>query len=130
MTELNAEARALLERPIPGWATTLRRDGSPHNTVVWVGVDDQGAYFNTAVGRAKEKHLRRDPRVSLSVLDPDNAYHTVTISGTAVLETEGADEDIDRLAKKYLGQDKYPMRQPGEERIIVRIRPEHVLYVG
>lgn len=130
MSELSAEARALLERPIHGWVTTLRADGSPHSTVVWVGVDDRGVYFNTAVGRVKERHLRRDPRLSLAVLDPDNSYHLVSITGTASLETEGADAIIDGLSKKYLGKDQYPFRQPGEERVTVRITPEKVIYSG
>lgn len=127
MAELSADARALLERPIHGWVTTVRPDGSLQSTVVWVGVDDRGVYFNTAVGRAKERHLRNNPQVSLGVLDPDDAFHLVSVSGTAILETEGADAVIDGLAKKYLGKDEYPYRQPGEERITVRIDAEKII---
>lgn len=127
MAELSDKAKALLERPIPGWVTTLDKDGAPHNTVVWVGLDEQGVYFNTAVGRVKEKHLRRDPRVSLSLLDPDDAYNLVSVTGTAALESEGADAVIDGLAKKYLGVDEYPFRKPEERRVTVRIRPEKII---
>ena len=105
--------------------TTLRQDGSPHSTVVWVDANGDLS-FNTASGRAKERHLRRDPRVSLLVVDPENTYKWVAVSGTAELTTEGADDQIDRLAKKYLGQDEYPWRKPEEERIKVLIRPERV----
>jgi PPOX class probable F420-dependent enzyme len=129
MTELNEDAKALIRRPIYAWATTLRADGSPHNTVVWIDLDENGGiFFNTAIGRVKERHLRRDPRVSISALDPDDAYHLVSVSGTGQLETEGADAVIDGLAKKYLGADSYPFRQPGEQRVTVRITPEHVIY--
>ena len=82
--------------------------------------------FNTAVGRAKERYLRQDPRVSLIVVDPEDAYKWVSVSGTAELTTAGADDQIDKLAKKYLGQDEYPWRKPEEERIKVLIRPERV----
>ncbi len=128
MPELSPGARELLSRPILGWATTLRADGSPHNTVVWVDVDGDDVVFNTAVGRLKEKHLRQNPWVSISVLDPDNNYHFVSVAGHARLEEEGADAMIDRLAKKYLGAESYPFRQPGEKRITVRIQPKHIVY--
>mgnify|MGYP001343181383 CR=1 FL=1 len=125
---LNDDIRALLSRPLHAWVTTLYPDGSPHSTLVWVDVDGDEVLFNTAVGRVKERHLRRDPRVSVGVADPDNPYHLVSVTGTATLQSEGADAHIDRLAKKYLGQDAYPFRQPGEQRVIVRIRPRKVIY--
>jgi PPOX class probable F420-dependent enzyme len=127
MAELSDKAKALLERPIHGWVTTLDENGAPHSTVVWVGLDERGVYFNTAVGRVKEKNLRRDPRLSLGVLDPDDAYNLVSITGTAVLETEGADDVINGLAKKYMGVDEYPFRRPGEQRVTVRIQPERII---
>jgi PPOX class probable F420-dependent enzyme len=108
-----------------GTLTTLRPDGSPHSTVVWVDANG-GLSFNTAVGRAKERHLRTDPRVSLLVVDPEDTYKWVAVDGTAELTTEGADGQIDQLAKKYLGQDEYPWRNPAEQRITVRIHVEHV----
>lgn len=129
MAELNDTMQDLIRRPINAWATTVRPDGSLHNTVVWVDVDEKGQpFFNTAIGRAKEKHLRGNPRVSLSVLDPDNAQRFLSVSGTAALETEGAEAVVDGLAKKYLGVDKYPFLQPGEQRVTVRIVPDRVVY--
>jgi PPOX class probable F420-dependent enzyme len=126
MATLDDKAQKFLEQPFVGTVTTLRDDGSPHSTIVWVDTNTGEVSFNTATGRAKEKHLRRDPRVSLLVVDPENTYKWVAVSGTAQLTTDGADGQIDRLAKKYLGQDEYPWRNPEEERITVRITPEHV----
>ncbi|MEU1878816.1 TIGR03618 family F420-dependent PPOX class oxidoreductase [Streptosporangium sp. NPDC020072] len=130
MGKLNDDAKALLSQPIHGWVTTLRPDGSLHSTVVWVDVDGDDVIFNTAVGRAKERHLRDNPQVSVSVLDPKDAFHLVSVSGVAQFELDGADEVIDGLANKYLGVETYPYRQPGEQRVTVRIRPEQVVYSG
>ena len=126
MATLDEKAQKFLEQPFVGTVTTLRDDGSPHSTIVWVDTNTGEISFNTATGRAKEKHLRRDPRVSVLVVDPENTYKWVAVSGTAELTTDGADDQIDRLAKKYLGQDEYPWRNPEEERITVRITPQHV----
>jgi PPOX class probable F420-dependent enzyme len=130
MATLNDNARKFLEQPFVGTVTTLRPDGSPHSTIVWVDTDTDEVLFNTAAGRAKEKHLRQDPRVSVLVVDPQNPMRWVGVSGTAELTTEGADEQIDKLAKKYLGKDEYPWRSPDEQRVKVRIRPEHVETTG
>ena len=130
MAALDEKARKFLEQPFVGEVTTLRPDGSPHSTVVWVDTDTDVVMFNTAVGRAKERHLRKDPRIALIVVDPENVYRWVSISGTAELTTEGADAQIDKLAKKYLGQDEYPWRNPEETRVKVVITPEHVEATG
>ena len=126
MTTLNDKQRKFLEQPFVGTLTTLRDDGSPHSTIVWVDTDTDEVLFNTAAGRAKERHLRRDPRVSLLVVDPENTYRWLAVSGKAELTTEGADDQIDKLAKKYLGKDEYPWRKPEEQRIKVLIKPDHV----
>ena len=126
MATLTDNARTFLQQPFAGALTTLRADGSPHTTVVWVDVDDDGPSFNTAAGRAKPRHIEHDPRVSLLVVDPEDQYKWLAISGRAEITTDGADGQIDRLAKKYLGQDEYPWRKPGETRLTVRIRPERV----
>jgi PPOX class probable F420-dependent enzyme len=127
MAELtDAQRKFIAENAYVGTVTTLRRDGSPHATVVWVDAEDGTVSFNTAVGRAKERHLRNDPRLSLTVVDPENTYQWVSISGRAELTTDGADDQIDKLAKKYLGQDNYPWRSPDEQRISVKITPEKV----
>ena len=130
MATLDEKARRFLEEAFVGEVTTLRPNGSPHTTVVWVDVDTGVVMFNTAVGRAKERYLRNDPRVSLIVVDPENTYRWVSVDGTAELTTDGADAQIDKLAKKYLGQDEYPWRKPEEQRITVRIRPNRVETTG
>jgi PPOX class probable F420-dependent enzyme len=127
MSQLTEKQREFISaNPFVATATTIRKDGSPHNTVVWVDTDDGVITFNTAVGRAKERHLRENPRAAITVVDPDDAYKWVSISGPAELTIEGADAQIDDLAKKYLGKDEYPWRNPEEQRITVRITPERV----
>jgi PPOX class probable F420-dependent enzyme len=120
------ERRFLDENPFVGVVTDLRKDGSPHSTIVWVDVEDGKVSFNTARGRAKQKHLEEDPRVSLLVTDPSDPYRWIAVSGRAELTEEGADEQIDKLAKKYLGKDEYPWRNPQETRVKVLIEPELV----
>jgi PPOX class probable F420-dependent enzyme len=114
------------ENPFVGIVTTLRDDGSPHSTVVWVDMEDGKPSFNTALGRAKPNHLQHDPRASLLVVDPNNAYKWVAVSGHTQLTEDGADAQIDKLAKKYIGKDKYPWRKPTETRVKVLIEPEKV----
>ncbi len=126
MAKLTDAQREFLEQPYAGIATTLREDGSPHNTVVWVDIDDGLPSFNTAYGRVKPKNLERDPRVGLVVVDPNDAYRWIAIDGSAELTTEGADRQIDKLAKKYLGADEYPWRKPEEQRVKVRIDPKRI----
>jgi PPOX class probable F420-dependent enzyme len=121
-----SERKFLDENPYVGTVTTLREDGSPHSTIVWVDVDDGKVSFNTATGRAKPRHLEHDPRASLLVVDPNDAYRWVAISGHAQVTEEGADAQIDKLAKKYIGRDEYPWRKPTETRLKVLIEPEKV----
>jgi PPOX class probable F420-dependent enzyme len=131
MAALSEAQKQFLERnPYVGTVTTVREDGSPHSTVVWVDVHDGKIGFNTARGRAKVRHLEHDPRVSLLVVDPDDAYKWVALSGHAELTDDGADEQIDKLAKKYIGADAYPWRTPDERRISVWITPEKVDSTG
>jgi PPOX class probable F420-dependent enzyme len=120
------ERRFLAENPYVGVLTDLRQDGSPHSTIVWVDVEDGKVSFNTARGRAKPTHLEHDPRASLLVVDPNDPYKWVAVSGRAELTEEGADEQIDKLAKKYLGKDEYPWRNAEETRVKVLIEPEKV----
>ncbi|HEY1492775.1 MAG TPA: TIGR03618 family F420-dependent PPOX class oxidoreductase, partial [Steroidobacteraceae bacterium] len=92
---------------------------------VWVDYDGRHVLINTAVGRLKDKNMQRDPRVAFSVTDPDNPYRYLEVRGRVVERTKaGADEHIDAMAKRYLGKDKYPFRQPGEERVIYKVQPE------
>jgi PPOX class probable F420-dependent enzyme len=100
-----------------------------------VDVEQDGShlFINTSLGRLKERNLIREPRVALSVVDSQNPFRTVAIRGRVVERrgpSEGADEHIDRLAKKYLGVDKYPNRRPGEDRVTLRIKPEWILERG
>ncbi|GAB2843678.1 PPOX class F420-dependent oxidoreductase [Actinoallomurus bryophytorum] len=128
MSGLTDEAKALLAEAIPGWATTVRPDGSLHSTVVWVDVEGDDVIFNTAIGRAKEKHLRADPRVSVSVAHPRDAFRFVSVSGIARLEEEGAADVFDQLARKYLGIADHPHRSGAGERITIRVRPDRVIF--
>jgi PPOX class probable F420-dependent enzyme len=103
-----------------GTVVTLRADGSPHATPVWIDTDGENVLFNTSIGRAKERHLRRDPRVSVTVLPADDQQSGyVSVTGRAEISEDGAKEHIDKLAQKYIGQEKYPYLQPGERRVIV-----------
>jgi PPOX class probable F420-dependent enzyme len=129
-TITDAQRAFLRDNPFVGVITDLRADGSPHSTVVWVDADDDGISFNTAHGRCKPTNIARDGRVSLTVVDPENAFRWVSVNGWATLVDEGADEQIDRLAKKYLGEDTYPFRSPDERRVSVRIHPERVEATG
>ena len=126
MTKLSEQQQEFLRNPYYGVVTTLREDGSPHNTVVWVDVDEDAVIFNTAEGRAKPDHLRQDARAAMTVIDPRNPYKWLAVSGPAELSHEGADDQIDKLSEKYTGNPVYQSRQPGEQRVNVRIAPEHV----
>jgi PPOX class probable F420-dependent enzyme len=127
MAQLKDSQREFIaQNPFPGVLTTLRDDGSPHTTVVWVDVDDGKVSFNTATGRAKPRHIEHDSRVSLLVVDPSDQYKWVAVDGRAQITEDGADAQIDKLAKKYIGEDEYPWRTPSEKRLKVLIEPEHV----
>src|SRR5436853_7141563 len=112
----------LFQKKAFGGCTTLLPDGSPHTTPVWVDYQNGEIWVNSAVGRQKDKDVRREPRVALSIQDPDNPYRYVGVRGhVREITTAGADAHIDAMAKKYLGQDKYPFRQPGEQRVLYKI---------
>ena len=114
---------ALLRKPLFVHVATVMPDGTPQSTPVWIDTDGENVLFNTAKGRVKHRNMLRNPAVALSLVDDENPYRMVEIRGTVELVEDGADDHIDFLAKKYLNEDKYPFRQPGEERIIVRVRP-------
>lgn len=110
---------------------TLMKDGSPQVTPVWYDFDGTHIRINSAKGRLKDKNMRRDKQVALSIQDPDNPYRYLAIRGNIDEITEdGADAHIDALAKKYLDKDRYPFRAPGEVRVIYKIRPDKVSTVG
>jgi PPOX class probable F420-dependent enzyme len=110
---------------------TLNADGSILVAPTWVDLQNGHAVLNTAEGRAWPRNLQRDPRVTLTVQNMENPYEYVSIRGRVVEQThDGADEHIDALAKKYLGRDSYPFRQPGEQRVLIRVEPEKVRLMG
>jgi PPOX class probable F420-dependent enzyme len=128
-TLTDPDVRDLLENPNYAVVSTHNRDGSMHSTVVWVSAENGGVAVNSAVGRLWPTNLERDPRITVLVQEAGNAYNFLEIRGTATGSTDGADEHINALAKKYIGQDEYPYRQPGEQRIKFAITPDHVRYV-
>ena len=109
--------------------STLMSDGSPQVTPTWIDVEDDVVLINTAEGRIKHKNISKDPRVAISIVDRNNPYNMVTIRGKVIQQTnQDADEHIDKLAKKYLGVDRYPGRSPNEKRIILKIKPEKIFH--
>ena len=125
--QLPEVAQKLFREPNFAHLATIMPDGSPQVTPVWVDADDRFILVNTAEGRQKPKNIRRDPRVAIDVISREDPYRMVTVRGRVVEVTnEGADDHIDKMAKKYLGQDKYPFRAPGERRVIFKIEPEYV----
>jgi PPOX class probable F420-dependent enzyme len=127
MATLNDQpVRELLDQPNCAVISTLNDDGSILDTVVWINTENGGVAVNSAKGRKWPANLERDPRVTVLVYDAGNPYSYVEIRGRASATTEGADEHINALTKKYIGQDEYPFRQPGEQRIKFVITPEHV----
>jgi PPOX class probable F420-dependent enzyme len=128
MAQLTEKARQRLSDPNFGYLATIMEDGSPQVSPVWVDVEGDQILFNTAKGRVKEQNLRRDPRVAISIADKDDQYDKVDIRGRVVdwIEGDEAFAHIDKMAKKYLGEDKYPGLKPGEERVIAKIEPERI----
>ncbi|MEK6716096.1 MAG: PPOX class F420-dependent oxidoreductase [candidate division NC10 bacterium] len=125
------EFRDLLTKKAFAHLATIMPDGSPQVTPVWIDFDGGHVRINSAKGRIKDKNMRRNGRVALAIQDPDNPYRYLAVRGRVEEITEaGADARIDSLTKKYLGQDRYPHRQPGEVRVIYRIRPERVSSMG
>ena len=121
----------LLEKPAFGNLGTIMKDGSPQVTPIWVDYDGKYVRFNSALGRVKDKNVRRDPRVSISLQDPANPYRYLEIRGRVVEITQnGADDHINKLSQKYLGKPVYPFRKPGEVRVLYKIEPEKVSSMG
>jgi PPOX class probable F420-dependent enzyme len=131
MTKLPEPYLDLFQKKAFAHLATLMPDGSPQVTPVWCDFDGTHVRINSAKGRVKDRNMRRDPRVALSLQDPDNPYRYLEVKGRVVAITEeGADAHIDSLAKKYIGKDKYPNRQPGEVRVLYKIAPEKFSKMG
>jgi PPOX class probable F420-dependent enzyme len=124
----DTEIRALLEPANYAVISTLNPDGSIASAVVWVSLEGDELAVNSARGRKWPTNLDRDPHVTLIVYPPDNPYEYVEIRGMATGSRDDADDHIDRLAKKYINQDEYPFRQPGEERLKYTIKPDVIRY--
>jgi PPOX class probable F420-dependent enzyme len=121
------QAKLFLDKNL-GAVATIRKDGTPHVTPVWVDYDGEDVLFNTAAPRAKWKNLKRDPRVTVEVHSLEDPYEYVMVSGTAELDEdeEAANKHIDKMSLKYRGIPKYQNHNPGERRVIVRVKPERV----
>ena len=119
---LPESVKKVLEDKAYGHVVTFNPNGRPQLTMVWMDVDGNEALFNTAEGRKKVQNLRRDPRIMISVQNRSEPQSYVVLNGAATLTETGADAHIDKLAKRFLGLDKYPYRQPDEKRVIVRVK--------
>lgn len=131
MIELPKSHADIIQKKAFAHFATLMPDGTPQVSPVWI--DEAGGYLlvNSALGRVKDKNVRNNPKVALSVCDPDNPYRMLAVRGHIVeYVTEGADEHIDKMAKKYMNLDKYPLRKPGEQRVIYKIEPDRVSTMG
>jgi PPOX class probable F420-dependent enzyme len=130
-TTLDDRDRELLQGTNFCHVATLREDGTIHNVPVWVDVDGNTVLLNSAEGRAWPANARRTGKATLTVANMENPYEYVSITGHITEDThDGADEHIDKLAQKYLGQDTYPFRKPGEQRVMIRIAPDRVQRAG
>jgi PPOX class probable F420-dependent enzyme len=126
-----AEAKHLFQEKDFAHVATINPDGTPQVSAVWIAMDGDLITFNTAEGRVKPRNVRANPAVAVSIHAQDNPYENLIVQGKVVEVTnEGADEDIDALAKRYMDADSYPFRQPGEERVIVKIEPEKVFHMA
>jgi len=128
VADLTDKSRALIDAPNYAFLATVDEDGAPQVYPVWIDRDDDTILVNTGTGRVKDRNMRRDPRVALSIATEGNAYDKVDIRGHVVdiVEGEEADRHIDKLAKKYTGEDRYPNRREGEDRVIFRIEADRI----
>jgi PPOX class probable F420-dependent enzyme len=124
--------RKLFEDKNFAFLGTIMKDGSPQVTPTWADIENGNILINTAIGRIKQKNISRDPRVSLAIADQSNPYDMVTIRGKVIEQISGdtAEKHIDKLAKKYIGKEKYPGRSPGEKRILLKIKPERIFHMN
>ena len=124
--KLPESARKMLQDKAYGHVVTSAPNGRPQATMVWVDAEGDEVLFNTAEGREKARNLRRDPRVVISIQDRNNPQAYLLVHGTASVAETGADAHIDKLAKRFLGVDTYPYRQPGEKRLLIRVRVDRL----
>jgi PPOX class probable F420-dependent enzyme len=128
---ISPEVAKLIEDKNLAFVATLMKDDSPQITPVWIDLVDGVILVNTAQGRVKQRNVSRDPRVAISIVDRTNPYNMVTIQGHVIEQTiDGADSHIDKMAKKYLGVEKYPFAAPGEKRILLKIEPTKIFHMA
>ena len=125
MRKLSPTQVEFLRRRQFAHVATVNADGSPQVTALWVDTDGEAVLLNTAKGRVKHRNLLRDPRIAISIVDFENPYSSLTVTGRAQLIDEGALEHIRSLQEKYHGNRDFPL-QPGEERVIIRVAPERI----
>lgn len=131
MAEIPQEFRDLFEKRAFAHLATMMPNGQPQVTPVWCDFDGKHVIVNSAKGRQKDRNMRRDPRVTLAISDPDNPYRYLEVRGRVVEITEdGADGHIDKMAKKYLGKDRYPHRQAEEVRVMYKVEPQRFSHMG
>jgi len=118
--------KKILEDKAYGHVVTFNGQGKPELTMVWMDVDGDELLFNTAEGRRKPDNIRRDPRVIVSVQDRNNPQAYAVFHGKGQVTDAGADDHIDKLAKRFLGAEKYPYRRPDEKRLVVRIAVDRI----
>jgi PPOX class probable F420-dependent enzyme len=128
---IDPSIRKLFEGKNFAFVSTLMKDGYPQITPTWIDIEDSNILINTAMGRIKQKNVSRNPKLSLAIIDQNDPYDMVTVRGKVMEQITGdaADEHIDKLAKKYLGKDKYPNIMPGEKRVILKVKPEKVFHM-
>jgi PPOX class probable F420-dependent enzyme len=130
-TQIPDTHRMLFERPVVASLATVLPSGQPHVQPVWCSYDGQHILVNTEKSRVKYRNMHERQKVTLLLVNPDDAYHWIEIRGAVESETErGAVEHHDQLAKRYLGVDKYPWHKPGDVRILFKITPTHVVPYG
>jgi PPOX class probable F420-dependent enzyme len=125
-TKLSPQEVELLQEAQIANIATVMADGTPQVTPVWIDTDGEHVYFNTARHRVKLRNLERNPKVAISVVDKNDPYRLVVLRGTAEFTDQDANAHIDKLAKKYLGADSYPWRNPEEERVVIKVTPEQI----
>lgn len=129
MASIPDEAKHLFENKDFAHVATLNADGWPQVSAVWIAADGDRIAINTVRGLLKARNIERDGRIGISIVAADNPYENLLIKGKVVeITTDGADEHIDQLTQRYMEEDTYPLREPGEERVIAWVEPQRVKY--
>ncbi len=128
MATIPEEYLDLFEKRAFAHLATLMEDGSPQVTPVWIDFDGTYILVNSARGRVKDRNMRRDPRVAIEIIDPDDPYRYFQVQGKVVeITEEGAADHIDKMAQKYMGKERYPYHRPDESRVLYRVLPEKII---